>query len=108
MTPKFDAPVTKAEPEFALQPSLVKNEVEFSLQQAAVAASAAAAAAANPGFFHFHKQELDIMAKNHLDLFTINNNNDIEAPKINRDERKREQRCFQVSRNCYLFNHQII
>lgn len=78
----------------------VKPEVDWT--QAAVAASAVAAAAvtANPNFFHFHKQELDLMAKNHLDLFTINNNNDIEGPKISRDERKREQRCFQVSANC--------
>lgn len=75
------------------------SEMEFSLTQAAVAATAAAAAAAqaNPNFFHF-KQEFDLMAKNHLDLFTINNNNEIDGPKINRgDERKREQRCFQVS-----------
>lgn len=77
----------------------IKNEVEFSLTQAAVAASAAAAAAAtaNPNFFHFHKQEFDLMAKNHLDLFNINNNNETDGPKISRDERKREQRCFQVS-----------
>lgn len=75
----------------------VKPEVDWTQAAAAATAVAAAAVTANPNFFHFHKQELDLMAKNHIDLFTINNNNDIEGPKINRDERKREQRCFQVS-----------
>ena len=89
--------------------SSIRSDVVFSqslkAKAAAAAAAVAAAASVKTEFFsHFHKQnEFDLMAKNHLDLFTINNNNENDGPKNNRsDDRKREQRCFLVSKNSAL------